>query len=184
MKILLHQCCGPCSFYPLETLIKSNFEVTTFFYNPNIHPYTEFIQRLDNAEKVNKLYNIKGYFFKFYNIKGYLKKLPSNNRCSYCYDLRIKITAAFAKKNNFHGFTTTLLYSKYQQHDVIKSIAIKYSSIYNIEFFYNDYRDGWQKGIDQAKLNNIYMQKYCGCIFSEQERYTKKIKKNKTLEYV
>lgn len=184
MKILLHQCCGPCSFYPLETLIKNNFEVTTFFYNPNIHPYTEFIQRLDNAKKVNKIYNIKGYFFNFYNVKNYLKKLPTNNRCIYCYDVRIKITAAFAKKNKFDYFTTTLLYSKYQQHDTIKNIAEKYSIIYNIPFYYNDFRIGWQKGFDLSRLHNIYMQKYCGCIYSEQERYAKKIKKNNTLEYV
>jgi hypothetical protein len=184
MRILVHQCCGPCSFFPFEILLKSQFEITAFFYNPNIHPYTEFLKRLENAKIVNKLFNIKGYFYRFYNIISFLKNLPTSNRCFYCYNIRLKLTAAYAKKNHFDLFTTTLLYSKYQQHDVIKQIAQKYSHMYNIGFHYYDFREGWEKGIERARNNNIYMQKYCGCIFSEQERYIKKIKKNIKLEYV
>lgn len=184
MRILVHQCCGPCSFYPFELLLKNQFDLTTFFYNPNIHPYTEFIIRLENAKTVNKLFNINGYFYRFYNINSFLKKLSNTNSCYYCYDMRLKVTAAFAKKNNFECFTTTLLYSKYQQHDDIKGIAQKYSHKYNIKFHYYDFREGWQKGIEKAKSNNIYMQKYCGCIFSEQKRFIKRIKKNIKLEYV
>lgn len=184
MKILIHQCCGPCSFYPFEILLKNQFEVTAFFYNPNIHPYTEFLQRLENAKAVNRLMKIKGYYYKFYNIMSFLKYLPINNRCFHCYDIRLKLTAAFANKNRFDFFTTTLLYSKYQQHDTIKEIAQKYSHMYNVGFHYYDFREGWKKGIEEAQNNNIYMQKYCGCILSEEERYIKKIKKNKKLEYV
>lgn len=184
MKILVHQCCGPCSFYPFEILLKNQFNITTFFYNPNIHPYTEFLKRLENAKIVNKLFSIKGYFYRFYNINNFLKKISHSNRCFYCYDMRLKLTAAYAKKNNFEYFTTTLLYSKYQQHNIIKEIAQKYSHIYNIKLYYYDFREGWHKGIEEVRNNNIYIQKYCGCIFSEQERYIKKIKKNTKLEYV
>jgi predicted adenine nucleotide alpha hydrolase (AANH) superfamily ATPase len=186
MKILIHQCCGPCSFYPFKVLLKNKFEVTSFFYNPNIHPYTEFFKRLENAKIVNKIFNVKGYFYGFYSIRNFLNKLPGStkNRCFYCYDLRLRLSAAFAKKKNFEYFTTTLLYSKYQQHHTIKDIAQKYANLYNIKFYYYDFREGWQKGIEEAKDNNIFMQNYCGCIFSEEDRHIKKIKKKRKLEYV
>ncbi|MDY6821524.1 MAG: epoxyqueuosine reductase QueH [Deferribacterota bacterium] len=162
MDIILHQCCGPCSIYPIECLINKNFNIIPLFYNPNIHPYTEFLKRLDNAKRVNNIYNIKGYYNPHYDIYSFTNNIPYNSpeRCYYCYNIRLKYTAEFAKKLNVKNFTTTLLYSKYQDHESIIGLSKYYAKEFNLGFYYEDFRKGWKEGIIKSKEYNIYRQNY------------------------
>ena len=175
-KILLHICCAPCTVYPLKSLEKMNFDVTGFFYNPNIHPYTEYQKRLESVEKLGKQEKLAIEYLDDYNIESYLRAVAynENKRCPTCYYLRIFETAKMTKKLGFDIFTTTLLYSKYQQHEKIKEIGNKIAKQLKIEFHYEDFRKGWSEGIRVSKEANLYRQKYCGCIYSERERYYNK----------
>lgn len=173
MKVLLHQCCGPCSLYPLKKLKEQGFDITGFFYNPNIHPYHEFYKRLENTLLVDKYFNIPYIYDETYGLTEFFKfkDVPKNIRCSYCYEVRLEKTALYAKENSFDGFTSTLLYSKYQNHEHIVDISKKLQEKYNIRFIYYDFREGWKEGINMSKELEIYRQQYCGCIYSEIERY-------------
>lgn len=179
MNLLLHTCCGPCSIYPLRTLRELQIDVTGFFYNPNIHPYREFRKRVaslrDFAEKSK--FNIK--IEDDYGLTEYLQKIVfhENDRCPLCYAMRLKKTAQYGISIGAEAFSTTLLYSKYQNHQAIIEIGKKIAEKYGIEFYYKDFRKGWQEGIDSSIAMNLYRQPYCGCIYSEQERYDKKLKK-------
>lgn len=179
-KILLHQCCGPCSIYPIEIMKNQGHVVTTFFYNPNIHPVYEFYQRLNGAITVSEIYNTEIIFDEYYGLELFLKNefQDKNKRCNFCYDIRIAKSFEFASENDFEAVTTSLLYSKYQNHNLIKELCHFYAKKFKIEFFYYDFREGWKYGIEKSKMDEIYRQHYCGCIFSEQERYQKQLTKN------
>lgn len=181
MKLLLHQCCGPCSFYPLKVLSKHHIDICTYFYNPNIHPFTEFERRLENARKVNNIFNVKEVIIDTYDVVSFLRSVvyKEQERCSICYYERLEKTAKYACEEHFDAFTTTLLYSKYQKHDLIKSICIELSKKYIIDFYYYDFREGFYEGIKLSKEYNIYRQAYCGCIYSEEERYREKTRNKK-----
>ena len=99
-------------------------------------------------------------------------------RCRLCYSMRLLATVQKALEIRADAFSTTLLYSKYQKHDLIKNLAGRLAEQYNIPFYYRDFREGWQQGIDMAIEMELYRQPYCGCIYSEQERYDKKLRKN------
>jgi len=107
-----------------------------------------------------------------------LEDKASPARCRVCWQLRLERTALFAKDNGFDYFTTTLLVSPYQDQFAIKEIAQVISDNIKVKFFYEDFRSGFRKSQDYARSNNMYMQKYCGCIFSEMDRYKKRKKKN------
>ncbi len=181
MKLLLHVCCGPCTFYPAYVLCQEGISFTSFFYNPNIHPFKEFRKRLKGIEETSKHLELDLIVDKNYGLKEYLRKVVFNetNRCSICYELRLSKTAEYAAQNGFDSFSTTLLYSKYQNHDLIRKYCSSLAEKFDLDFFYRDFRHGWQYGIDQSKSFDIYRQSYCGCIFSEQEAFDKKLRKNK-----
>lgn len=174
MKLLLHTCCAPCSVYCVESLRKENIEPTLFWYNPNIHPYTEYVNRRDTLVRYTESIDARVIIEDEYGLDDFCVNTSGNieKRCtSYCYPLRLKKTFEYAKENGFDAVSTTLLYSIYQNHDFIKSFCEKLSRDYGIEFVYRDFRVGFWYGHDKAVENGLYMQKYCGCIFSEEERY-------------
>lgn len=179
MRILVHTCCGPCLIYPHATLVSMGHSVTSYFYNPNIHPYQEYRMRLNSLKEYTTAHDIPLQYERDYHLKEFLRKVvyKESQRCKICYDLRISNTAEFAKNNGFDAFTTTLLYSKYQNHSLLISLCSHYAEIYGISFFYHDFREGWQEGIDLSIEENLYRQTYCGCIYSEQERYDNRLKK-------
>ena len=152
-----------------------------FFYNPNIHPYQEFRKRLEAVEFIASRENLPVEYHREYGLRDYLRKIVYNedNRCEFCYDMRLREVVAQAKKMRVDAFTTTLLYSRYQNHDLIRYKAEKLAEQNNIPFFYHDFRKGWQQGVDMSKEMGLYRQSYCGCIYSEQERYDKHFRKNK-----
>lgn len=182
MKLLLHTCCAPCSVYCIDELRGEKIEPTVYWYNPNIHPYKEYEARRNCLKEYTKLINVKAIFEEEYGLKEFCRNTIKDleNRCSnYCYRVRLEQTAKYAKENGYDSFSTTLLVSPYQKHEVLKEIGEELGKKYGIEFIYRDFRIGFREGQNKARELGLYMQKYCGCIFSEEDRYSKQIKKDK-----
>jgi len=177
MKLLLHACCAPCSVYVIKYLRNNNIEPTVYWYNPNIHPYTEYKNRKETLEKYSKMINIETIFKDEYGLKEFTKNTANDieNRCiNYCYKIRLENTVKYAKENGYDAFSTTLLVSIYQKHEQIAEIGRQMAEKYGVEFFYHDFREGYREGQKEARELGLYMQKYCGCIYSEEERYLRK----------
>jgi len=174
MKLLLHICCAPCSAAVIKNL--SEYYITGYWYNPNIHPYTEYMSRLNALKEYSKLINLDVVYNDYYGLREFTKNVIEDlsNRCNYCYNTRLEETVKYAKSNNYDAFTTTLLISPYQNHDLIKKICEELSIKYDIKFIYKDFREYYYEGKNMFKETGLYMQKYCGCVFSEEERYKKK----------
>ena len=175
MKILLHICCAPCLAYPLEILESADVDVTGYFVNNNIHPYTEFKKRLDTLREFSEN---KGFNFicdEDYDIEEFFRLIAFNEerRCEICYLMRLESTVKMASEKGYDAFSTTLLYSKYQNHDLIREISLELSEKYGILFHYEDFRTGWGRGIKLSKKAGMYRQQYCGCIYSERDRFLK-----------
>ena len=174
MQILVHVCCAPCFTYPHKRLLEEGHDITALFYNPNIHPYSEYKNRLDSLEKYAEMKATK-VIYKNYDMENYLRgALESDERCRFCYTYRLAEAAKTAAQLGFDAFTTTLLISPFQKHEMLAKVGKKTADEYGIEFFYEDFREGYRESREIAKALGLYMQKYCGCIFSEKERYLKK----------
>ncbi len=176
MNILLHTCCAPCSIYPVLALREKGFDVTAFFYNPNIHPYLEYKKRLQSVIFFCETNSIPLIVEDQYQLNDFLRAVVFREhlRCTICQSLRIEKSLTFAESHNFEFFTTSLLYSRYQKHDEIKQQCEEISAEkMGTVFYYEDFRVGWQYGIDASLSQGLYRQPYCGCIYSEQERYDK-----------
>ncbi len=185
MKLLLHVCCANCAIHPLNMLLDNGHEVFGYWYNPNIHPFTEYQKRLEAVQSLEEKKAFPVFYRDSYDLEKFLKAAIQDvdNRCSFCYKIRLIKTAAYAKEKNFDGFTTTLLVSPHQKHELIREIGEKIGSDLGIRFFYQDFRPGFYEGKEECKKLELYSQKYCGCIFSEKKRYLKKyqeedVKKN------
>jgi predicted adenine nucleotide alpha hydrolase (AANH) superfamily ATPase len=171
-KVLIHTCCANCLIYPLKVLKEEGFEVHSYFYN-HIHPFTEFAKRLENVLGYTKKEGINCIVREEYKLIEFIENtvFREENRCFYCYNSRLEATARLAAKSGFDYFTTTLLYSKQQKHQEIKEISENLARRFSIKFFYQDFREGWKEGIEKSKELGLYRQQYCGCIYSEKERY-------------
>ena len=174
MKILVHVCCTICFIYPYERLKEEGYEVVGYWYNPNIHPYMEYKARKEALEKYAEIEKIEIIYdeYDYINfLKSQLKNINRPARCINCYKYRLEKTARYAKENGFPFFTTTLLSSHQQYHDEIKKLGEILAKEYEIEFYYEDFRKGWQRNKAIAKVYGLYSQKYCGCLISEWERF-------------
>ena len=172
MKLLLHTCCAPCSVYCIKTLRKEDIEPTLFWYNPNIHPYSEYKARRDCLKEYAKQQEVELILEDAYGLDEFCKNVAGRltTRCEeYCYPLRFRKAFEYAKANGYDTITTTLLYSIYQKHDKIARIMQDMAKEYGITFLYRDFREGWREGQDEARAAGLYMQKYCGCVYSEEE---------------
>jgi epoxyqueuosine reductase len=176
MKLLLHACCAPCLLYPHAFLKEQGVDITVFFYNPNIHPFREFKKRFDTLRTYTKEHNLPLIAETEYGLTYFLRHVVfhEKERCTICYLMRLEKVVMQAKNLGFDAFSTTLLYSKYQQHDKITALASNLATTHHAEFLYHDFRVGWQLGVDKAVELNMYRQPYCGCIYSEQDRFDKK----------
>ena len=182
MNLLLHMCCGPCSCYPVKVLREQGIEPTGYFFHPNIHPYKEWDMRLKAAEEFAARSEMKIITDKHYMLRDFLRRALAaeqveNGRCRMCYTWRLEETARYAAENGFDAFTSTLFYSIYQQHELMKETAEHFAKVYGVKFHYEDFRPGWQEGIDMSVEMGLYRQPYCGCIFSEEERYSRELRK-------
>lgn len=151
-----------------------------FFFRHNIHPFTECMKREDTLRQYSQDIGLKMIWQQGYELEKFIQNIVfrEKDRCRYCYHARLKASAMVAKKGKFDAFSTTLLYSKFQNHKLIIEIGQALAREYGLTFFYHDFREGWREGIDTSKQLAMYRQQYCGCIYSEKDRYYKdKVKK-------
>lgn len=181
MKLLLHCCCAPCSVSCVEPLRLEGIEPVAFWYNPNIHPFKEYEARRDCLVEHAKATNLSLLVDENYGLRDFVKTVAHDidGRCEKCYAIRLDRTAKYAKDHGFDAFCTTLLSSIYQDHEKIVAIAKAAAEKHGVEFLYRDFRPNFRVGNNTARDMGLYMQKYCGCIFSEEDRYRKNILKAK-----
>lgn len=175
MNILLHTCCSNCALYPIKKFRQEGHKITGLWFNPNIHPYLEYKNRLESVHTLASLWNIDMIYKDEYGLVGFLRTVvgKEKGRCTFCYTMRLEKTAYEAARLGFDAFTTTLLISPYQDINAIAKIGKELSKSYNIHFYYEDLRPGFREAGDMSKEMGLYRQKYCGCIYSEMERYQK-----------
>lgn len=176
--LLMHICCAPCSVYCIDRLRSENIEPVGFWYNPNIHPFTEYKMRKNTLVDYSASIGLKLIVENEYGLRSFIQNVypDFDHRCGYCYRVRLEETAKYASENGFDSFTTTLLVSPYQNHELIINTAEEMALKYGVKFAYYDFRTGFREGQEKARELGLYMQKYCGCIFSEEDRYKKKKK--------
>ena len=180
-SILMHTCCAPCSLSCIDPLRAEGIEPVAFWYNPNIHPWKEYEARRDCLLAYAPTIEMQVIVDEDYGLRAFVEHVASDidHRCTYCYQHRLEETARYAAEHGYEAFTSTLLASLYQDHDGIKAAAEKYARQYGVEFLYRDFRPNFRAGNQRARELGCYMQKYCGCVFSEQDRYQKQIDRDK-----
>jgi hypothetical protein len=156
-----------------------SFDVMGFFYRHNIHPYTECLKRQEALQSYARQIDLRMIYQEGYEMEEFIQNVVyrEKDRCQYCYHDRLRTTALLAKRGKFDYFSTTLLYSKFQKHEMIKSIGESVGKDAGVPFFYDDFRMGWKEGVKTSKDLEMYRQPYCGCIYSEKERYYRPRKK-------
>ena len=187
MKLLLHACCAPCSIQCVEDLAAGGLQPDLFWFNPNIHPYTEYSSRRDALMLFAEDKKLRLLSEDEYGLRSFIRGVSAGvsaieesfdendgGRCAFCYRLRLEKTARRAAEKGFDAFSTTLLISPYQNHNLIRQTGEELAGACGIEFLYRDFRPLFRKGQNLARTAGYYMQKYCGCIYSEEERYLAK----------
>lgn len=180
-RLLLHTCCAPCSVYCIDFLRAEGIEPVSFWYNPNIHPYQEYKARRDTLIQYAADIDMELIVREDYGLRDFVRAVADdiNGRCTHCYTSRMEETARYAAEHGFTHFSTTLLVSPYQNHKGICAAAEAIAARYGVAFLYRDFRPGFREGQSKARELELYMQKYCGCVFSEEDRYAKQIKRDK-----
>lgn len=175
MDLLLHICCAPCSTYSVESFKKCAYKVRGFFFNPNIHPYREFKKRKETLAAYARETNLEVIFDDRYLLEDFLRQVVNReeDRCRYCYAMRLREAARVAKEHKIENFSTTLLISPYQKHDLIREIGERIGREEGVDFIYQDLRKGYRESVKMSRELGLYRQPYCGCIYSEKERYYK-----------
>lgn len=176
-KTLLHTCCAPCSVSCVEQLRTEGIEPVSYWFNPNIHPYQEYKARRDTLIGYAGQIGMELIVQEDYGLRGFVCAVTEDidHRCGKCYEIRLDQAAKFAAENGFDSFTSTLFVSPYQQHERMAKIAEQAAKKWGVTFLYRDFRPGFRSGQQQARKLGLYMQKYCGCVFSEEDRYAKQI---------
>ncbi len=180
-KLLLHSCCGPCSTFCIKTL-SEYFEVTVYYFNPNIYPPEEYHLRAKEQERFikeyptkNPVHFVEGTFDpkQFYDyVRGYEQCEEGKERCFRCYELRLSDTAKYAKKNAFEYFTTTLSISPLKNAEKLNEIGARLAEDYGVKYLFSDFKkkEGYKQSTLIAKEYDMYRQYYCGCVFSKEAR--------------
>ena len=176
--MLLHVCCAHCAAYPVQYWPQQGYEVTAFFYNPNIHPFNEYCHRRDAVKKLAEAKKFPLNVPDTYDFTEYFRDIASDtaNRCRYCFKLRLSKTAAYAKQNGFNGFSTTLLISRHQDHELIKKTGDGIAAETGVPFLYADLRKRFSDSRVISKPLHLYVQQYCGCVYSKWEAFLKNLK--------
>jgi predicted adenine nucleotide alpha hydrolase (AANH) superfamily ATPase len=177
-SILLHICCGPCSTYTIKRLREQGFQVTGFWYNPNIHPFTEHEKRRASFEKYIESVGLPFLRDDGYEMPQFLRLVAGNEgrgrRCRFCYEMRLTRTAKVAVREGFDAISTTLLISPHQDQALLREIGETVGREYGVEFYFENFRRGWSERGHLTHEHGLYRQQYCGCIYSEWERYAGK----------
>ena len=173
-KILLHICCAPCATAVLEKLRFDGYEVYGYFYNPSIHPWKEFQRRLNALKEWAPSENLPMIYSEDYPLEENVRMLLDySNRCLTCFSDRMNKTAQQASKHGINLFTSTLSVSPFQNHELLKDAGNKATSGLDVNFLYKDFRDSYRRSIELSRNADLYRQPYCGCVFSERDRYLK-----------
>lgn len=179
----MHACCGPCSIAPVLALREEGLAVTLLFVNPNIHPLCEYLRRREAmAQSATRLSISVIWRDDLWDLTEWLRQVAGTRdsgeaRCAWCYTTRFAVTARTAAERGFDAFTSSLLYSRHQRHEVIIAAAEQAASQGDVAFLYRDFRLLWQQGMDMSRAFGVYRQTYCGCVYSESQRYAAKLKK-------
>lgn len=176
-SLLLHACCAPCSSYVLEYLT-DYFDITVFFYNPNISPESEYLHRVSEIKRlISEMCPAVGFLEgkyepkRFFEMAKGLEQEPERGaRCHKCYRMRLEESASAAKAEGFDYFTTTLSISPQKDSSVLNSIGKEISDIYGVPYLYSDFkkRGGYKRSIELSAQFHLYRQNYCGCVFSRR----------------
>lgn len=178
-NLLLHICCGVCAVGLINKFTKDGAKVTGYFYNPNIHPFMEFKKRLRAVEILSEQEKLPIHYEAVYGLDEFLKavvphgKIYDKGRCLKCYEMRLLKTAQKARELGFGSFTSTLIVSPQQDQAAIRNIGEKIAKAVGIGFKYEVATDLYHECKELAKKRQLYRQQYCGCVFSEYERYNK-----------
>lgn len=176
-KLLIHSCCAPCSSYVLEYL-SNYFDITIYYYNPNIYPEQEYNRRVEEQQALIKAMSLPseiGFMQGEYNtayyyeqIKGLEAEPEGGKRCFICYELRLKEAAKLAANHGFDYFTTTLSISPHKNADKLNEIGLKQAALHGVSYLPSDFKkkNGYKRSIELSKEYNLYRQDYCGCVFS------------------
>jgi len=172
-KLLIHTCCAHCAAYNVKHWQQQGYEVSTFWYNPNIHPYMEHQQRLAGMKTLAEKTDLPLLIAEGYDMVEYFRRVAGHEdeRCRYCFDQRLSKTAAAALRHGFSAFTTTLLISPHQEHELLHETGDRVAREYGLPFLYEDLRKRYSDSRHLTKPLDLYRQQYCGCIYSEWERY-------------
>jgi len=172
-SLLVHCCCAHCAAYTVDYWRGQGCEVSALWYNPNIHPYIEHQQRLEAMQGYARGADLPLRVVDGYDIIEYFRRVAGNEarRCRYCFGLRLAKTAEMAAEDGFDAFTTTLLISPHQEHDLIGEVGEQVSHASGVDFLYADLRKRYSDSRHITKGLGIYRQQYCGCVYSEWERY-------------
>ncbi|MCL5993635.1 MAG: epoxyqueuosine reductase QueH [Firmicutes bacterium] len=175
MDLLLHMCCGSCSTSSCKRFAELGYNVSGFFYNPNIHPYHEFLRRQEALAEFCAKGKVPLQISAAYQPERYFSRVmvELENRCLHCYRLRLEETALRAKELGIPCFATTLAISPYQNHELLRQEGEKAGERHSVKFIYADLRPEYRESVNLSKAMGLYRQSYCGCIFSEKERYRK-----------
>lgn len=171
--VLVHVCCAHCAAYTINHWREQGYDVSGFWYNPNIHPYTEHEQRLNAMKALSERLEFPLIISDGYEIIDYFRRVAGHedDRCRYCFQMRLSRTAEIASEQNFSSFTTTLLISPHQKHGLVREIGAGTAEETGIEFLYADLRKRYSDSRHITKPLDLYRQQYCGCVYSEWERY-------------
>ncbi len=174
-SILIHGCCAHCAAYTANYWREQGYEASALWYNPNIHPYSEHQHRLEAMKSLSREVNLPLTVSEGYDMIEYFRRVAGHEkepeRCRYCIRLRLAKTAEAARQNGFSAFTTTLLISPQQKHDLIRETGEELAREKGVEFRYADLRKRYSDSRHITKKLNLYRQQYCGCVYSEWERY-------------
>jgi len=172
-KLLIHSCCAHCAAYTVNYWREQGYDTSAFWYNPNIHPYTEHRHRLEAMQSLAKKTSLPLIVAEGYDIIDYFRGVVGHEaeRCQFCFKLRLSKTAETAKETGFDAFTTTLLISPQQKHKLIKEVGDELAKETGVDFLYADLRKRYSDSRHITKPMELYRQQYCGCVYSEWERY-------------
>lgn len=175
MNTLLHICCAPCANQCIDVLRTDGYAVTGYWYNPNIHPFTEYRSRRNCLRDYAATIGLPLIERNDYGLRPFVRAVAEDidGRCVKCYSMRLYAAAHEAKEGGFDSFTSSLFISPYQNHELLREVAERAAAEYGVTFLYRDFRPLFRAGQERARELGMYIQKYCGCVFSEEERYLK-----------
>ncbi len=175
LNVLLHICCAPCANQCIDVLRGDGYGLTGFWYNPNIHPFTEYRARRNCLREYAASVELPLLERDEYALRPFVRTVAEDiaHRCVKCYEMRLYAAAGRAAADGFDAFTSSLFISPYQNHELLREVAERAASEYGVQFLYRDFRPYFRAGQERARELGMYIQKYCGCVFSEEERYRK-----------